>query len=64
MIHFSDIIHHANIIVYNEKGNIIINKFSVENNDFGNHKLILSSGNYQIKIIQKDKEISKSILVK
>ena len=64
MIHFSDIINHANIIISNEKENTIINEFSIDNKDFINLKLSLDSGNYQIKIIQKEEELLKSIIVK
>ncbi len=64
MIHFSDIINHANIIISNEKENTIINEFSIKNKDFINLKLSLNSGNYQIKIIQKEEELLKSIIVK
>ena len=63
MIHFSSIIEKANVQILNENS-LEIKSFRIINQDFANFNLPLEKGNYQVKIVEKNSESLKSIIVK
>jgi len=63
MIHFSDIMNSAEIIITNDDSSELIKKVYVENKEFVNLKLNLKKGCYNIRIVSKTEENTKSIIV-
>ena len=64
MIHFSDIVKYADVVITKENDSTIVKNTQIKNNDFLNLKLGLESGNYIIKIVSEIEELIKSIIVK